>query len=425
MKFLIHLSNHSASGLLSLHDLIEWIGIGLREAGHEVETSHDEVAGDAINLFFEAFRPAVADEIAASGIRFGIVATEMPDGAGFNAFRDFDWRDRWLGFERTARAASFIWALAEQTVADYRRFAPTWHLPLGFLPQFVADREEPRDYDFCFLGLATPHRRALLDRLKPHARVLWPEGYVPPAEFRALARRARIGLCLRLGENWEYPSYTRIGRFLHSQTAMAAEYTPHTCYLSPYHSTARRDEDFIDHALAQLAGDPEERARAALAAYARELPMADILAERADAIAHLPPAGGGRRRLNLARHYHWSPQYWERVGGTLAAALPPGDLALYGAGLVTRALLPHLGRRVRLIVDRDPARCGGEICGIPVRGLDRLRDCADLPLLVTPYKRKQEIAAQLAAVHANAIYIDDVLHATVEGGAELLYPASP
>jgi len=421
VRFLIHLSNHSPSGLLSLHDLIEWVRNGLEEAGHVVEISHHEVAGDAINLFFEAFRPAVAEEIVATGVRFGIVATEMPDGTGFNAFRDFDWRDRWHGFERLAPHASFIWALAEQTVATYARHAPTSHLPLGFLPQMLPAEEEARSFDFCFLGLATPHRRALLARLSRHASVLWPEKYVAPDEFRRLAGRARVGLCLRLGENWEYPSYTRIGRFLHAQTAMAAEYTPHSCYLSGYHSTASRDEDFVDYALAQLAGDPVARAKESLAAYARDLPMAEILADRVAALA-LQPAGGPRRRLELDRHYHWSPRYWERVAGDLAGALPAGDLALYGAGQVTRALLPLLGRRVRLIVDRDPARAGTAIGGIPVCGLERLRDCRAFPLVVTPYKRKQEIAPLLAREQLQTVYIDDLLHATVERDAELLYP---
>ncbi len=77
-------ANHFPIGRQSLGDMYDWFSAGLLDLGHRV-TWHDTCAEPAaINVFWEFFLPGWSQKLTDAGITYGIVATEYPDGSGFN-----------------------------------------------------------------------------------------------------------------------------------------------------------------------------------------------------------------------------------------------------------------------------------------------------------------------------------------------------
>ncbi len=69
-------------------------------------TIGDTVAPNAINLIWENMTAAQGEWLRTSGLRYGLVATEIPDGTGFNNRQDGDWATRWQGFQSAARGCA-------------------------------------------------------------------------------------------------------------------------------------------------------------------------------------------------------------------------------------------------------------------------------------------------------------------------------
>src|SRR5438105_2913462 len=106
MRFHLNVGNHSV-GRFTMRDPLMWVSSGLSENGHEVTWSQDTIATNATNIFWEYFPPEFATFLAKSGAEYGIIATEIPDGTGFNNRRDMDWPIRWEGFKIAAAHAKF------------------------------------------------------------------------------------------------------------------------------------------------------------------------------------------------------------------------------------------------------------------------------------------------------------------------------
>lgn len=278
MRFHFCAVNHEAVGRRTLADVQSWVEAGLRELGHEVTSSETELDPGAINLLWEKFLPGFGRRFRAAGVRYGVICTEIPDGDGFNWRRDDEWVERWRGFGEAAEGADFIWATVESAVPDYARYAPAGYMEFGYAAALVPPPapQEPTA-DFCFYGLPTPHRRDLVERLRRHASVEWPDRIGSVDEINALIGRARIGLCFKQSETWPAPSSTRLGRLLMARRGIAAERTRVITRQAALVPTAAEGEDFVDFALGRLHGSWRQDAQTAFERYRDELPMAGIM----------------------------------------------------------------------------------------------------------------------------------------------------
>ena len=278
------LFNHDAGGRATLQDQVAWVTAGLEECGHTVSYSETQVLSDALNLFWESFPPVMSRWLADNRIPFGIVATEVPDGAGFNNRRDPDWAVRWDGFRQAARAARFIWCLLEDATSAYAQLAPTAYLELGFTERLVPREPRPTPgFDFSFAGVPREHRQRILDALGQRATVAYAGGVVSQADQLRILRQGRIGLALKQSPDWRWASPARLGRLVHERIPTAAEYTPVEVGVSRLVPKPAADQDFVAWALARLeqAVELEREAERAFEAY-RATPMRECVARALD-----------------------------------------------------------------------------------------------------------------------------------------------
>jgi len=282
VNFHLAVGNHGP-GRATLRDPVTWVAAGLSENGHQVTWSEQNLANDALNVLWEHFPPDFARFLVGSGVSYGIIATEIPDGAGFNGRRDTDWTDRWAGFKIAAAHAKFIWCMIEETVPAYAEFAPAAFLELGFTECLVAKAPRPNPtHDFSFTGVATGHRRAILDRLARTASVVSTDGLLLYDNQLQVLRSGRIALALRQSPEWRWPSPARLGMLLHQRIPVAAEYTPTTDPVSRLIPNPGPDQDFAEWALERLElADLQAQADDALEMY-RTRPMRDCVARALD-----------------------------------------------------------------------------------------------------------------------------------------------
>ena len=272
--------NHNSHGKATLSDMIQWFEAGLTALGHDV-TIGDRLAPGAVNLVWEYFSPGQGQWLRESGVVYGIVGTEIPDGSGFNWRRDGDWSKRWQSFKEAAAGARFIWSMVESAVPDYASFAPTAYMELGFSERLVPyeARWDP-EYDFGFFGVITPHREDVLAKIARHYTVRTPAKLLPPGELSAFIARCRIGLCFKQSPEWPIPSPTRLGRLLHAKRGIACEYVPVATRQGSLVPIASPDADFADFCLERLNGPWRRDAEDALERYRNLMPMRQIM-ERA------------------------------------------------------------------------------------------------------------------------------------------------
>ena len=282
MHFHLTVGNHSV-GRLTLRDPVTWVSSGLVESGHKVTYSESVIATDATNIFWEYFRPDFATFLARSGASYGIIATEIPDGDGFNNRRDWDWSIRWEGFKIAAAHAKFIWCMVEESVPAYAQFAPAAFLELGYTDQLLGDPPSGKPtHDFTFTGTPNDHRKLILDRLALDASVISPGGLVSYEDQLRILRSGRIALALKQSPDWRWPSPSRLGLLLHQRIPLAAEYTPYDDPVSRLVPTPGADEDFAGWALKRLERtDLQAAADAALDEY-RTRPMRQCVSRALD-----------------------------------------------------------------------------------------------------------------------------------------------
>ena len=96
MWFHFCLKNHYPQGKLTLYDLLDFCMVGLRELGHYVTIDDELIAPSAINIFCECFTDDFVNELIQSKIVYGIFATEIFDGVGFNWKREKEWIERFM-----------------------------------------------------------------------------------------------------------------------------------------------------------------------------------------------------------------------------------------------------------------------------------------------------------------------------------------
>ena len=282
MWFHFFTGNHNAVGRLTLIDMIEWVETGLQELGHYV-TIGNKLAPDAINLIWENSRHGHGKSLQESGVVYGLVCTEVPDGSGFNWRRDGTWAERWEAFPEIAEGAAFIWSAIEAPVSEYSRFCPASYLEFGFSERLVPfeARWEP-EHDFGFYGILTPYRRAVLEKLSRNCGVRVSSRILSHHEMLRFIAQCRIGVCLKQSLEWPVPSFTRFGRLLHFRRGIAAEHTPIQTRQSALVPAARPNDDFAEFCLERLNGQWQRDADEAFERYRALMPMRQIMEQLLD-----------------------------------------------------------------------------------------------------------------------------------------------
>lgn len=208
-------ANHNEVGRPTLGEMARWFEAGLLDLGHEVTFSERYAEPRAINLFWESFNSDFNRQLRSAGVNFGIIATEIPDGAGFNWRRDGGWPERFRAFEEIAVEADFIWTTVEGGVPFYRTFCPTAFIELGFSERLLpTSKNDDPSVDFVFYGLETPYRRTAVERIRKYAKVEWPDRFLSDKEVENLIARGKVGLNFKQSERWPIPSPTRLGRLI-------------------------------------------------------------------------------------------------------------------------------------------------------------------------------------------------------------------
>jgi hypothetical protein len=276
------LANHVGLGLETVWDQLVWVVSGLEENGHSITISETSLDPDHLNLFWECFPPQFGRYLAGQKFQYGIIATEVPDGSGFNNRRDGDWVPRWNGFRLAASNARFIWPLVHTAVDDYRRFAPSAYLELGFTERLLhrETRDAPK-FDFSFAGFPGEHRRQMLSRLSERASVRYADTLLNHTDQLMLLREGRVGLALKHSPNWAWASPARVGRLVHERIPVAQEWVPINIGVTDLVPMPTQDEDFVDWAIALRDHDLEGDAERLLEAY-RQTPMRECIARAMD-----------------------------------------------------------------------------------------------------------------------------------------------
>ena len=273
-------------------------------------------------MVWECFRPSMAAQLHKTHLPFGIIATEIPDGAGFNGRREPDWRARYTSFGDVARRASFIWTMVESTVPYYAQFCPTAFVELGYSDRLIpSDSNVEPDVDFSFFGLSTPYRIEAVERLRRHAKVVWPTGFLSAPDVRRLISRTRVGLNFKQSANWPVPSPTRLGRFLMARRDLASERTEVPTRQGEIIGMPPANEDFVEFALDRLRSDWRVRAERALASYRESMPMRTIMESVLDrTIGGIADQGDARGWVPIAQVNTSAPELlldrgaWNIVG---------------------------------------------------------------------------------------------------------------
>ena len=225
--------------------------------------------------------PRFMRDLIQSGVTYGLIATEIPDGTGFNWRTDPEWRLRFQNCNKVAAGAAFIWAQIECTMPHYAQFAPTSFTALGFSERLVPNYidEEP-SRDFCFFGLRTPYRVAAIEHLRRHAEVEWPETMLSAEGVGDLIARSRIGISFKQSPQWPVPSPPRLGRLMLAKRGVAAEHVPIATEQGEIAGLCPPDRDFVDYALSMLDGNWRKRAETTFETYRARMPM-KVIMERA------------------------------------------------------------------------------------------------------------------------------------------------
>lgn len=275
-------ANHIPIGRSSLIDQADWFSAGLLDLGHRVTFSERDTEPNAINLFWECFTPASARWLADQPVHYGIIATEIPDGRGFNWRTDRYWQERFNAFPAAASKASFIWALVESAVPFYQQFCPTVYTELGFserlIPSYI---NQIPSADFCFFGQRNPYREAVLGRISQYTNVICADGILPADAMHLMIAQSKIGLNLKQSPQWPVPSGPRFGRLMMAKRGVASEYLAVPTRQGEIAGTCAADTDFVDYAMSLLP-DWRRRAEHTFEKYRELMPMSKILENAID-----------------------------------------------------------------------------------------------------------------------------------------------
>lgn len=271
-------ANHDPIGRSTLTDMAAWFEAGLLDLRHKVTFSDTCVEPNAVNLFWECFGPGMEKKIRETNVKYGIIATEIPDGFAFNWRTESHWKQRFEAFLEVAAGASFIWTMVESTVPFYSRFCPTAFIELGFserlIPPYIDTKPE---FDFSFFGLRTPYRMEIVERINKYAKVEWPEKFLTADEVGSLIGKTKVGLNFKQSAQWPVPSPTRLGRFMMAKRDIAAEFVEVATRQGEIVKLPGQGQDFVEFSLERLRSDWKARAERVFEEYRQRMAMRDIV----------------------------------------------------------------------------------------------------------------------------------------------------
>src|SRR5437764_6095705 len=155
MHFHFCTANHTVSARQTLWDMYHWFRVGLTALGHTVTISAEHADPDAVNLFWEYFSGDAGAALRESGLRYGLIVTEVIGEATINGQQNNEYRQRWAGFDAARSGAQFMWSMIESNIPQLSPFAPSAYVELGFAEELCRDVVAEPDLDFCFFGVAT------------------------------------------------------------------------------------------------------------------------------------------------------------------------------------------------------------------------------------------------------------------------------
>lgn len=286
MRFHICTVNHFPESRDTLNEQVVWLTEGLEALGHEVSYSAEGTDPHALNLFWEAFHPETSRRLIESGHKYAIIATEIPDGTGWNNISAGQWPLRYEGFVRAAQKAEFIWSLIPEAVPVYQAMGvKACYLEYGFSERLRLNAGPKRDIDFFFYGGAGEHRRDRINALSAAGFSAFHPGTIIASDVRdAILRRSKVVLGLKYHPDWPYTSASRIGRAILAGCAVAHEWTEKV--LRPAHliPMAPEDADWVEFASSVVAR-AGLHAASALERYRLEMPIRRTMAAALDGVA--------------------------------------------------------------------------------------------------------------------------------------------
>lgn len=346
MRFHFCTINHNAPGKATLGDMYDWFSAGLKELGHRVAQGPYLDSG-AVNVLWDNFRPGMGQILRESGVFYGIVATEIPDGqGGFNWRRDEPWPTRWAAFPEVATGAAFIWSMIEESCSYYAGFGPCAFIELGYSRHLVPPRSVRNtvpSVDFGFYGLSTPYREQVVAALRQHVTVAWPSRLPDTAAIQQFIATTRIGLNFRQSDQWPIPSPTRLGRYLHGKRLLVSEHTRVPTRQGELVRMAPGDADFVGWCLTASGTNWQADADRAFDRYRNEMPMARIMERILDATLPAVPV----RRPGRTHHIAPSGLQVEPVPSGHPAAAHGKSAMRRWVNRTVRRLVRGFGRGIR------------------------------------------------------------------------------
>lgn len=232
INFLLHNHGPLVHAGPALEPQVTYFWSTLAALGFDVSASNDQLARDAVNVYFEYFLDErLLFKLNAFrnnyGTRVGIVATElivdgdipyMRDGilqvdpaARREATTDESVQASRLRVKNLLTHApdfDFIWSLLPRTQALMRGLNPNAFLfPVGYLKPTRPVAAVPKDIDVLLFGTFTPHRATVVEALRAAKLNVHcvgrntPAGFVPQFILDSLIDRAKIVLNLALSDD--------------------------------------------------------------------------------------------------------------------------------------------------------------------------------------------------------------------------------
>ncbi len=214
--------NHNSYGVgdqvTALTDMLE---------GHALVTVSDELAPDRDNLLIENFNYFQADEIrkhyACSRNRLFVLLTEhfALNAGGSLLLNDQPWSARreyipnlYQRFLSLAELSDVIDAFvvlygAPKRTALKTVFPAAPILDLAAFKHYPADESTAKDYDFCFIGSETRHRKSVIEQLRTRFAV-YSGTSLSTEERREVIRRSRFALNIPQHSGWTNLSPMRV-----------------------------------------------------------------------------------------------------------------------------------------------------------------------------------------------------------------------
>ena len=225
MRFGVSFGNHGNG--IHVEDVVLYLRNALLTAGEDAYLLPGLLT-QGVNVLLENFTREQVWQIKqlrkAGRTRLVVVVSEFTDGRRFNPHITSGdghyvdaayWTSRFENFLEVAVEADAIWSLSDYALPEYRALfpdKPVLSFPIGFdplLPYRPPPPSESKDIDLLFTGSLTPHRLAIVERLKQHFFVLTAPVTTLAASRVDFVRRAKVSLHLNLLQDAIYSSVMR------------------------------------------------------------------------------------------------------------------------------------------------------------------------------------------------------------------------